>query len=598
MLYTLSVLAFFLCACAALVSGDVVFTRSAAPPGWQLGSRADVGASVRLQFGLKQQNLDVLDAKFWAVSDPKSPEYQNFMTIEAISAIVAPKAEDVTLIKNWLFQHGVKETEIKSLAGDSLEVVTTVQVAENLFETQFYQYVNTKSKKTLLRQFGPLSVPSDVMDRLDLIDGVSQFPPPVNGRYGHRVNDNADNGVVAQSIWSLYNIGTQSATIPISSGVAEFQGETFSPSWLASYGPLAGITIAPLTANHIVGTNTGGGETEADLDIQMIASVNTVATNWFWIEDNDGWLWSFATHFFNTTDVPLVISISYGWWEGDQCRWDQAYCTAQNITSDQYTHRVNTEFQKIGLRGVSLVVSSGDSGAHTRTDPGCTATTLRADFPGASPYVTSVGATEIQTGTVLTNPPPACKGYSCWATGLEVTVNVNHTDGWASGGGFSEVEPMPSYQTAAVNAYLKSGVTLPPSSYFDPTKRAHPDVAAVGHHCLIYEGNIEAVDGTSCSAPIVGAILSLLNEASLASSGKPLGFANPLLYQAWTAQPTAFNDVTIGDNICCEGGCGPTCKGYLAAKGWDPVTGLGTPNYAVLLKYIQSLHSQRKIQSQ
>jgi tripeptidyl-peptidase-1 len=310
MLYTLSVLAFFLCACAALVSGDVVFTRSAAPPGWQLGSRADVGASVRLQFGLKQQNLDVLDAKFWAVSDPKSPEYQNFMTIEAISAIVAPKAEDVTLIKNWLFQHGVKETEIKSLAGDSLEVVTTVQVAENLFETQFYQYVNTKSKKTLLRQFGPLSVPSDVMDRLDLIDGVSQFPPPVNGRYGHRVNDNADNGVVAQSIWSLYNIGTQSATIPISSGLAEFQGETFSPSWLASYGPLAGITIAPLTANHIVGTNTGGGETEADLDIQMIASVNTVATNWFWIEDNDGWLWSFATHFFNTTDVPLVISIS------------------------------------------------------------------------------------------------------------------------------------------------------------------------------------------------------------------------------------------------------------------------------------------------
>lgn len=588
MLYTVSVLALILCACA-LVSGDVVFTRSASPPGWQLTSRADAAAKVTFQFGLKQQNLDVLDSKFWAVSDPKSPEYQNFMSIEEISAIVAPKAEDVKIVKTWLLLHGVKEADIKPLAGDALEVTTTVKVAENLFETHFYQFVNNESKKSVVRQFGSFSVPSAVLARVDLIDGVSQFPPPMNGRMGHPAKDAATNGVVAQSIWSLYNIPTQSAgSFPTSQGVAEFQGETFSPKYLASYATLAGIPITPLTADHIVGTNTGLGETEADLDIQMIATVNTVATNWFWIEDNNGWLWPFATHFFNTTNVPLVISLSYGWWEGDQCRWDSAYCTAQNITGDQYTARVNTEFQKIGLRGVSIVASSGDSGAHTRTDEGCSAPTLRTDFPGVSPYVTSVGATEVQSGTTLTNPPAACNGYSCWATGLEVTVNVNHTDGWASGGGFSEVADMPSYQTTAVNAYLNSGVTLPPATMYNASRRAHPDIAAVGHHCLIYEGSVEAVDGTSCSAPVIGAILSLLNEASLIKSGKPLGFVNPLLYQIYADQPSAFQDVTIGDNICTEGGCAAACKGWLAYKGWDPVTGLGTPNYSAILKYIQS----------
>ncbi len=51
---------------------------------------------------------------------------------------------------------------------------------------------------------------------------------------------------------------------------------------------------------------------------------------------------------------------------------------------------------------------------------------------------------------------------------------------------------------------------------------------------------------------------------------------NPLLYKMWSDDPTLFNDITVGDNICTEKGCAPTCKGFKATKGWDPVTGLGT----------------------
>lgn len=50
-----------------------------------------------------------------------------------------------------------------------------------------------------------------------------------------------------------------------------------------------------------------------------------------------------------------------------------------------------------------------------------------------------------------------------------------------------------------------------------------------------------------------------------------------------------FTDVTVGDNKCTEDGCKPECQGFVATKGWDPVTGLGTPNYAAMKKYVLSL---------
>jgi len=323
----------------------------------------------------------------------------------------------------------------------------------------------------------------------------------------------------------------------------------------------------------------------------MVGSINDEAVNWFWLEDGQGWLYQFGVHFFSTVDVPQVASISYGWWEQDQCTITPVECQQLGVTSAQYVARVNTEFQKIGLRGVSLLSASGDSGANGRTDGDCTANRLRPPFPASSPYITSVGATQLNNPVFnLPNPPPACaaSGLQCASGGTEVAVSYD-ISGFASGGGFSDLAAQPSYQATAVQNYFSSGVVLPPNSYWNQTGRGFPDIAAIGHNTLISQGGfITPVGGTSASAPIVASLISLLNEDVITKTGKPLGFLNPFLYQAQAADPTNFQDITVGDNKCTEDGCSAGCQGFLAYKGWDPVTGLGSPNYARLLNYVQT----------
>jgi tripeptidyl-peptidase-1 len=296
---------------------------------------------------------------------------------------------------------------------------------------------------------------------------------------------------------------------------------------------------------------------------------------------------------FTTKDVPLVNSISYGWNEEAQCQAGIGgyECQQMGVSNTVYVQRINAEFQKIGLRGITLISASGDSGANGRTDYYCTENHLNPVYPGCSPYITSVGATQITAASGqanLPNPPPGCSGRNCASGGIEVCVSFAQAR-FASGGGFSDISPAPVHQKNAISAYLSSGVQLPPSSYFNAAGRGFPDLAAFGSNVLIVDGgNLYYVGGTSCSSPIVGGIVTLLNDYAIAKSGKPLGFISPLLYQMAADMPSCFTDITVGDNLCTEAGCASSCKGFYATKGWDPVSGLGSPVYPEMLKYIQS----------
>jgi len=268
-------------------------------------------------------------------------------------------------------------------------------------------------------------------------------------------------------------------------------------------------------------------------------------------------------------------------------------CTKLNVTSVGYVQRVNIEFQKVAVAGYTIVISSGDSGAHTRYDEECTSPHLLAEFPPSSPYVLAVGATQLDDETFYpASFAPVCAathGYLCVQGGYERAVNQSRAY-FTSGGGFSNISMSFDAQTAAVTAYFNSGIQLPNATMYNRNGRAYPDVSAVGHNgFVIINGGYELTGGTSQSAPTFAAVLAELNTQYIKITGKPFGWVNALLYQAWTDQPNTFTDVTVGDNICTEAGCARTCQGWYATKGWDPVTGLGTPNYANLLSYIQQL---------
>ena len=162
-----------------------------------------------------------------------------------------------------------------------------------------------------------------------------------------------------------------------------------------------------------------------------------------------------------------------------------------------------------------------------------------------------------------------------------------------SGGGFSNIYPIPDYQADAVAGYF--AVSDPPYPFYESVNndsfganggiynrigRGYPDFSAVGDNVVIfYMGSAVLIGGTSASAPTFASVLNRINEERLAVGKTTVGFVNPTLY----AHPEVLHDITVGSNP----GCGT--DGFAVSTGWDPVTGLGTPDYPKMLELFLSL---------
>jgi tripeptidyl-peptidase-1 len=149
---------------------------------------------------------------------------------------------------------------------------------------------------------------------------------------------------------------------------------------------------------------------------------------------------------------------------------------------------VNIEFQKAGIRGITLVTGSGDWG--TECNKQCNK--FKPDFPSSSPYIVSVGATNFETSNLTSSE--------------EATL-------WSSGG-FSDIFPRPYYQNSVISKFLQ--ITKTPTSYFNISGRGFPDVSAIGVNFQIFvSGVLMNVSGTSASTPTFASILSLINDIRL-----------------------------------------------------------------------------------
>lgn len=213
------------------------------------------------------------------------------------------------------------------------------------------------------------------------------------------------------------------------------------------------------------------------------------------------------------------------------------------------------------------------------------------DYPTSSPWVTSVGATQFKSTDGKT-------------VSSEIAASILTGAIISTGGGFSHFQAMPDYQVNAVNAYLTApDNNLPPAFGFNATMRAYPDVAFNGHNYRIFmatNGGDQcpceaiAVDGTSCSSPAFTGLVTLINDQLLNAGKSSLGFLNYLLYQMYEEAPDTLHDVTEGNNRCNRAYC---CQyGYSAVKGtWDPISGLGSPNFQNMLNYILAQKGIKKL---
>eukprot|EP00026_Physarum_polycephalum_P004082 Phypoly_transcript_04099.p1 GENE.Phypoly_transcript_04099~~Phypoly_transcript_04099.p1 ORF type:complete len:730 (+),score=114.96 Phypoly_transcript_04099:321-2192(+) len=366
-------------------------------------------------------------------------------------------------------------------------------------------------------------------------------------------------------LFSTYSIpkGTMVQAKNNSQAVVEFTGESFNTGDLQSFFkqfnlPDYSKLVQLVHPENNDQTNPG---TEGSLDIQAIMGIAQNCPTTFWAQPKDEtravelWL-PWITEVLNQPTVPLVFSVSYS---------DSEHSGAYN---QDYFDRLNTEFMKAGVRGITVIFSSGDDGPF----PDATTTRFDPGFPSTSPYVTTVGATQF----VSRNDPSCFSGDKYTCTPQEVVCSTSTGAGITSSGGFSFVYPRPSYQDNLVAPYASAVNSLSASNSVNLKGRGFPDISMIGHNVPVFEkGVLSAADGTSASAPFFAGMVALLNDIRLSSGKAPLGFLNPFIY---SLDASAFNDVTQGSANCSQVLCFNV--GYPAAPGWDAATGRGTPVFS------------------
>jgi subtilase family serine protease len=229
---------------------------------------------------------------------------------------------------------------------------------------------------------------------------------------------------------------------------------------------------------------------------------------------------------------------------------------------------------------VTVVAAAGDVGAVgepcdlIKALTGGTFTPVReVTLPASDPLVLAAGGTSLhashKTGAYISE--------TAWGLPFGDPGSAFQ----ASGGGFSRIYARPGYQGGVAHTQATRGV---------------PDVSAdasghTGMAIIISENGqpfLRNSGGTSASAPIWAALIALADQYA----GRHLGFVNPAIYHiARSARyHLAFHDITIGNNTVRFPP--KTIKGYRAARGWDPVTGWGSPNANVLVPLLAHYDTQ------
>jgi subtilase family serine protease len=253
-----------------------------------------------------------------------------------------------------------------------------------------------------------------------------------------------------------------------------------------------------------------------------------------------------------------VISQSFG-------ATEQTFPTAKSLLN------LRSAFKAADAAGVSVLASSGDSGATDANTPtGDTVYLHRVtSWPDSDPLVTGVGGLQYFLDS---------NGNSTQAPGV---WNDDATIGGpsASGGGKSIIFGRPSYQNSVKNRV--------------GNQRGVPDIslsAAVNGGAIMYVGSdanggspggFTFSGGTSEASPTFAGVVALADQLA----GHPLGLLNPAIYKLNAEHAPGIVDITDGTNTVTftQGGKNHTVIGWDARVGYDLASGVGGINGALFV---------------
>ncbi|PLW19550.1 hypothetical protein PCANC_01563 [Puccinia coronata f. sp. avenae] len=564
----------------------------------KLGVPPRDGHSMTLQIGLKNARFeDSIDDLLERMSDPAHPNFRPHLNDDEFAQLIQPHNESMQAVADWLKNHGFQSDQMKWTAHKDWVILEKVPLkkVEHMLNTTYFIYQDQGGEKMVRTE--QYSLPESLHRHIELIQPttmfgvlhkqrsrvskISQVSEVKSKRLLDHIPDICPGPILVTNgcLRQLYKTEGYEVQVPDRNMIA-------TTGYLDEAANLEDAQLFLKTQRSdqvgqsfdVILVNGGSNPqelnqeqidkelgVEANLDTQTTLGLTLPTRNVFYsvggrppfIADlgtpqnsNEPFLEWLQYMLGQPTDkLPKVISSSYG--------------DEEQSVPLSYARRVCNGFAALSARGVSLLFSSGDFGVgesgtcYSNTEP--RKRMFLPDFPASCPYVTTVGGTE--------NFYP------------EVAVSKFGFAGFTSGGGFSNYFQIPEWQQKAVDRYLQF---LGPDEYkdlYNRTGRGYPDVSAQGsRYAIAWRQTFLSVDGTSASSPTFASIIALLNDYSISLGGPSLGYLNPWLYASGFK---GLNDITFGSANGCN------TSGFRATEGWDPVNGLGTPDFQKLQDLIR-----------
>jgi len=469
---------------------------------------------------------------------------------------------DAALVAQVLGRYGLTVTD-QQLASRRLKVTGTIAALSTAFATTLSvvtsPHPDGSGDVTHRARTGGLSVPAELDGIIIAVLGLDnrpqarphfrRLPTKTHGRLLHgRLAAPPAAGaaatpspLTAPQVAEFYQFPAGTDGTGQTVGIIELGGG-YNVTDLSTYFEGLGLVIPSVTAVGVDGgANSPGGsaDDEVELDIEVVGGIAPQAAQVVYFAPNtDQGFADAISDAVHATPTPIAVSISWG--------------QSEDQWSDQSRTAMDAAMADAAALGVTITVAAGDNGS---SDTPGTTTGVHVDYPASSPNALACGGTTL-TGNTTT-----------YTITSEVVWNELANDEGATGGGVSDIYPLPSWQANA-------GVPASAAGGSAGSGRGVPDVAGnadpVSGYLVVVDGQQQPIGGTSAVAPLWAGLIARLGQAT----GKKFGLLQPLIYAGVTpgVPQAGFNDITQGNN-----------GSYKAGPGWDACSGLGSPNGTALL---------------